>query len=205
MHLSSSALRHGMLVALLLVLTLSAPCESLGSEGSLGIYSDPEASRCDLAVPSGATRTFYVVFVPAASTRGGIHGMEFQIDTSQATGYLIASEAPMDPSTVVLGRAFSGGLQIAWTECQSGLAIPVLSFQVLNLGSGASDAPLQVRAHGTPSNTMFDCAHANLCDFPTFTKVCVSNGVGILNATGDVACGSGAQKKKWTGVKALYK
>jgi hypothetical protein len=204
MQLSSSALRHGIRIVLLLLVAVAMPRGGAASEGLLGIYSDLQATACDLAVPVGASRTFYVVFVPDGSTRGGIQGAEFQVDASEASGYLIASEESMGDISVG-GGAFSGGTSIGWAQCQSDLAIPVLKFQVLNVGSGASDAPLQVRARSNPTNPTFACALANLCDAPTFTQVCVSKGVGFLNATGDVACGSGAQKRKWSGVKALYK
>jgi len=201
MRFLASALRHGMF-ALLLVCALTLPASA--GEGQFGLFTNDRGTDCTLTVNSGATRTFYLLFEPQGGTRGGVIGFEFQIDASGASGYLMLSEQPNE-MVMVLGRALSGGTNLAWATCHSGTVIPVMTIQVMNLGSGAADAPLVIREHSSPSNPNFPCPLANLCDKPAYTTVCVSGGVGFLNATSDVACGSGAKKSQWTGVKALYR
>ena len=162
--------------------------------------------HCDLTVPPGTTRSFYVVFLPDGGTRAGISGAEFQLDTREAPGYLVTTPQFLNDPTVILGNPLSGGTIVTWNpDCRNGLAIPLMRFDVLNLGSGSANAPLYVREKNSPSNTNFPCALVNLCNAPVFSSVCVSSGVGFLNASGEVACGSGAQKRQWTGVKALYR
>jgi len=199
----SSALLSGVLLVSL-CLSFAAPTSWAG-EGSLGIFENTQASSCKLNVSPGDTRTFHVVFAPDGSTRGGVIGMEFQVDTQSASGYLVLNEVTSEHGLVTVGNATSGGLNVAFGECLNNVTIPLVRFDVINLGNGTSDAPLFVGAHSNPSNDLFECALANLCDAPAFTAVCIAGGVGVLNASSDVACGSGAQRKKWSRVKALYR
>jgi len=203
MQFLASALHRGVACALLCLLLGTGV--SRASEGTLGIFEDSRATSCNLSVSPGQTRTFYVVFAPEGSTRGGIYGMEFQVNTQNASGYLVMNEVASEESLIHLGTATSGGIGLAFGKCVSAVTIPIVRFDVLNLGSGAKDAPLFVGAHSRPSNANFPCALANLCDHPAYTAVCISGGVGVLNASTDVACGSGAQKKQWSRVKALYR
>jgi hypothetical protein len=178
---------------------------SQAGNGALGIFTDTSASNCDLSVARGQTRTFYVVFLPEGDTRGGINGVEFQVDPKYAGDYLVMGEQLAVAGAISEGQALAGGVTMAWAECNNELVIPVLAFQVLNLGNGASDTPLFVGARARPTNPNFNCALAILCDFPTHTSICISGGQGVLNATSEVSCGSGAHKKKWSRVKALYR
>jgi hypothetical protein len=177
----------------------------MAGEGSLGIFEDAQATSCRLSLAPGATRTFYVVFLADGSTRGGIHGTEFQVNTRNASGYLLTNEALLVPGSNPVGNFLSGGVIIGFSECQNGATVPIARFDVTNLG-GAVDAPLFLGAKSPPSApTFFYCPLANLCDHPAYTKVCISGGVGFLNASDEVACGSGAQMKEWSRVKAFYK
>lgn len=198
----SSALRRSVPCALLSLLLATSP--SLAGEGSLGIFEDSRATSCNLSISPGATRTFYVVFAPDGSTRGGIYGMEFQVNAQSANGYMVMNEA-LTVQGIKSGNVLSGGATMGFGECKSGVTIPIVRFEVMNLGNGDTDAPLFVGAKSPPSNQLWDCPLANLCDNPIYTAVCVAGGVGVLNAGSDVACGSGAQKKKWSRVKALYR
>ena len=145
------------------------------------------------------------MFLPDGDTRGGINALEFQVDPKNADGYMVMNEQLMVAGAISGGGALTGGISMAWADCVNELSIPVLEFQVLNLGQGAADAPLRVGARARPTNPEFACALARLCDGPAFTAICISGGQGVLNATSEVACGSGAQKKKWSRVKALYR
>lgn len=197
------ALRHGLLT-LCICSFLAVPISHAGN-GAIAIFTDTNASSCDLNISVGAIQTFYVVMAPDGTTRSGITGVEFQVDPSKASGYLILGEQSMSNVTIELGTALSGGINLVWASCINDLTIPILQFQILNTGAGIVDAPLLVGAHSNPSNAIFPCALATLCDAPAFTSVCITGGQGILNASYEVSCGSGAQKRKWSRVKALYK
>ena len=206
MQFRPSALRHGIVFGFLLGLLI--PRGALCENGTLAIYSDRDARDCALAVPPGTTRNLFVVFVPEGATRSGIVGAEFRLDVSAASGYLMLSVQPLQEGMIgfpSIGDVLSGGATVAWAQCSNSLAIPLLQVQVMNLGAGAPDATLHIRARSNPSNASLDCPLITLCDAPHYSGVCIFGGVGVLNATSDVACGSGAQKKQWTGVKALYR
>jgi hypothetical protein len=200
-----SALRHGLLT-LWICSCIAVPISHAGN-GAIGIFTDTNASACDLRVSPGRTTTFYVVLAPDGTTRGGITGVEFQIDASKASGYLVMGELPMSNVTIQLGSAFSGGMNLVWAECVSQLTLPILNFQILNTGGGITDAPLLVGAHSDAArrNPLFDCPLVTLCDAPVFSLVCITGGAGILNSSFEVTCGSGAQRQKWSRVKALFR
>jgi hypothetical protein len=56
-----------------------------------------------------------------------------------------------------------------------------------------------------PSNAAFACPVLLLCNYPSFTMVCVSGGQLIINPEGVVSCPVAVEQVTWTQVKHLYR
>ena len=189
----------------LLVVSISvgvAAAQGAGN-GLLGIFFDNNGSKCEGTLATGGLTTLYVLLAANGDTRGGIAGVEFQVE-AETSGLRLFGEHPLFPQPTLVGSALGNGIYLADKNCQSGVVVPILSFQVQNL-SGGSDAVVSIAPHSTPSNPEFPCALVNLCDAPAFTKVCVRPGKAVLNPTGSIACGSGAASSEWGRVKELYR
>ncbi|MFQ5599325.1 MAG: hypothetical protein ACE5G2_02085 [Candidatus Krumholzibacteriia bacterium] len=197
------------LILRLFVLTslvgLGAASSALARNGLLGLFFDENASECTGDVGPGATKTLYVVLVPDGDTRGGITGAEFRVDIDDATSYVFQGEEIVVPGAIKVGDALGSGITLAWPECQSNLVIPILSFQVLNFGSGASGANVRIDHHGSPSHREFVCPLAVLCNGPVFDKVCVESGKAVLNPSQPSPCGPTTESAEWSRVKELYR
>jgi hypothetical protein len=195
---------HRLDLVLVLACALALPgVASAQSDGLLGIYFDRDASRCTGSVGSGSPITMYVVLIGDGATSSGITGAEFRIEKSGAQSYYFLSETGF--GNLQLGSPFEAGTNVGFSTCQSGRAIPVMSFQVLNPGGAPSDAILRITQHSNPSNRDWQCSLATLCDAPVFTKACIEGGKAVLNPAADRPCGSSREEAEWTRVKGLYK
>lgn len=182
---------------------LAAPAAR--ADGLLGIFFDRNAVQCSGPVPTASTATLYVLLVSGGSTSSGITGAEFRVQTDAASSYLFLSETPIRSGDLLLGAALGSGINIAAQSCQSNGIVPLLSFQVLNPGSGSSDVDIRITAKLNPSNPSFPCPLAVLCDDPVYSKVCVEGGKAILNPAAPRPCGSSRVDSEWSAVKELYR
>jgi hypothetical protein len=66
------------------------------------------------------------------------------------------------------------------------------------------DTQLVVVGADPPGNPQFRCPLVNLCDGPSWTKVCVSGGQFIINPSGQ-PCTDAVSSQSWGSVKALYR
>jgi hypothetical protein len=185
-----------------LVLATSSP---RAQDGMLGIYFDTSGSECSGTVPTASFATLYVLLLPEGATTSGAIGAEFRIETPAGGAFFFSGEQAAAGANVFLGSAFGDGANIAFPVCQSGSAVPILSFQVFSSGVPASDAVLRVRHRLPPSDPMFTCPVAVLCDAPTYSEVCTEGGLAVLNPSGQVACGSSRIDSQWSRVKDLYR
>ena len=122
---------------------------------------------------------------------------------------LFGKEVTLPGGSELIGDVLGAGGNVVTNyekNCTSGIAVPILKFQVQNL-SGGSDVILSIGAKNPPSSLPegFACPLVNLCDYPTFTSVCLRPGKAVLNPTGSIACGSGAASSEWGRVKELYR
>ena len=169
------------------------------ADGLLGVFFDDQAQTCSGDVPTLAT--LYLCFQPSGSTSGGITGVEFRIESSDAhytfmgTTIIVDSAVVGSPLNATMG--FSSG-------CQSGGTIAILRFTVQNYG-GTQNAEIHVVAKDPPSNRFFPCPLVTLCDEPSFTTVCIEGGKTILNPSAPRPCGSSRVQAEWSKVKALYR
>ena len=192
----------------LLVASISvgvAAAQSAGN-GILGVFFDTNGSTCEGTVPLGGIRTLYVLLAADGDTRGGIAGAEFRIETN-ASGYRFFGDNVILPGGNKLGDPLGSGTNVYTNyenNCTNGTVVPILSFQVQSL-SGGNDAVISIEPKNPPSSTNFSCPLVTLCDYPTFTSVCLRPGKAVLNSTGSVVCGSGAASSEWGRVKELYR
>src|SRR5262249_4489142 len=66
------------------------------------------------------------------------------------------------------------------------------------------DTELHVVAADPPGNPQFRCPLVNLCEAPTFTKVCVGGGVFIINPS-FARCVDAVTSTTWSSIKRLYR
>ena len=195
---------RSLLVSLLLAFAATAPTAAWAQNGVLGIFADPNGDACSATLGSGRTTTLYVVFLPRGATMSGITGAEFRIEATNASGFQFHDERAID-AAVYLGTALGSGANVAFTDCKSRTAIPLLRFQVYNSGSGASNVRLRVVHKNPPFNPNFPCPLAVMCSDFDFAPVCVEAGEFVLNPSGSVTCAGGAADSEWSRVKELYR
>lgn len=190
--------------ALLVVFALGfgASQASAQANGLLSVYFDDQAGECSTTMSPGQTRTMYVVFTLDGDTRGGITGAEFRITVENGDGYVFMGEQAF--TLIKLGNALETGTNLSHGECFSGLNVALMRFQVRSV-SGGDDVVVRVEAHAEPrSPDLFPCPLVTRCD-SDFSIVCVLTGRAVINPTGSITCGSGAESTDWGRVKALYR
>ena len=193
----------------------------------------PDFHTCGTVVPSGPPLAIGVYAVLGGGVEG-ISGAELFIRTQdleaypmdlQAIGWTLSVQAnpaarasvgnPIVPDTgtgVPVRRAnivFSVDPETQ-EGCQGNDTHLVLLYKIGIFNFSHPDAPippdtqLVVVGADPPGNPQFRCPLVNLCNGPTWTKVCVSGGRFIINPSGQ-PCVDAVTAKTWGGVKALYK
>ena len=235
-------------IALLLLCAASA---AGASNGEIGLFFDPQGSQCRKSIGCNESVTLYVYAILEGLSANGIGGAEYalrignddQIDpgwmfdeawSSSANVVLGSAVFPLDLEGVSRDRTYRGrGVNVAFPTCQSPDANGMVFLQtisVYNQGCETGELPLLVISHDQESSQFFQCPTFNLCDGPTFTKVCLgtnlttcrnpmppyrmnatcsTSGSAIVNpADGGVnsPCPTTAvQEWDWSRVKALYR
>lgn len=191
------------LLSLFLVAS-SAPSPARAGDGVFGVFFDTAGTNCSGSVPVASFAPLHVVLLPQGSTFAGIMGAEFSVTAAQNSTFLFQGES-VESGAIQIGAALGGGATIGFANCHTGGAIPVLSFQAINLGGSASDVEVRVAAKASPSNPLLQCPLAVLCDEPQFTAICVGGTRGILNPSGQLPCGGGRMAASWEYVKDMYR
>lgn len=176
------------------------------SSGVLGIYFDDRASKCSDTFSIGQSRTLWVMLLPEGDTRGGITTAEFRIVTSGASGYSFSTPVVALPTSnsFAFGNAFKEGMSVASPNCETRQPLPIVRFTVTNM-SGGRDATLEIAERSPPGNRDFPCPLVTLCDYPVFTKVCITPDRAVLNPSGGLRCGISSEQSDWGRVKELYR
>src|SRR5262249_2297381 len=100
-----------------------------------------------------------------------------------ALGWLFVEH--FDPAATVLGTnfaiGFTGGVDIAWPSCQTGVNghVTLETIDALNICPSACSFStiLGIVQHSHPSNQFFQCPLFVLCDAPVYTTVCIGDHV----------------------------
>jgi hypothetical protein len=199
-----STARELALALLVVSISVGVGAAQSAANGMLGVFFDSNGSKCDGIVAQGGMTTLYVLLAADGDTRAGISGAEFRIEM-EGSGYRLFAEEVIFPNVKVqLGQALGEGINVAGDPCVNQVVVPMVRFQVQNLG-GRSDAVISIEPKNPPSSPNVPCALVNLCDAPAYTAVCVRPGKAVLNPTGSIVCGSGAAASEWGRVKELYR
>lgn len=185
-----------LIAALLLTLGFAASAAAQ----SIGLYWDPAGATCAANQASSSSGTMYILANLGGPSTGGTTGAEFRIDNFPPSWF--ANATPNPASNLALGGPLSGGCNIAFPGCQTGSGGLVLLYTVNYFATDMQvHRRLSVLRHSQPSNPNFQCPLQTLCDSPSFTKICVGGGQGIING-GD--CTVGVEPKSWSQVKSLF-
>ena len=179
------------------------------NDGSIAVYLDAAGTQCEGNINGGVT-TGSIYMNLAGATAGGITGVEFRVDNSNASAYSVAS-SPSPNATIALGDPFFIGCNMAFQDCQTGPRVQLYSLVILEQAHTA-DVTLTVRQKYEPSNEAYPCALAVLCDAPTYTVVCVGapysdHWRAVINPSDGISgvCQPVAvQPTSWSTVKSLY-
>ena len=85
----------------------------------------------------------------AGATLGGITGVEFRLDNSNSSAYLVSFDA--EPGTVYIGNLTLIGANIAFAECQTGPRVKLGTLSIIELVP-TQDVTLTVRQRYEPTH-----------------------------------------------------
>lgn len=160
--------------------------------GAIGVFSDPQASGCNLSDQSPGLMTVYVVHVLTT----GATGSQFAAPMPACmTGVTYLGE--VSPFQVVIGNTQTG-MGIGYGSCRSG---PILLLTVRFFGQGLSQPCCEYPVvpdsnHGLTQVIMVSC------DFLEFEAI---GAYAIVNPTPSCQCGSiKVEEATWGRVKSLY-
>lgn len=187
-----------------LTLALALAVLVLGSAGAssqtIGVFFDVGANSCSGIVAPFSLSTLYVLALPAGPAAGGITGAAFRIDGAPA-GWFYTQNYPgvcdlTCPAPLVEDAWF------AFPTCQTASIVPLMSINVLATGS-LQDVVLTTRRNDAPNVWALDCPVLVLCDAPTYTGVCASGNVAVINPVQET-CTLDLAPSTWSKVKSLY-
>ena len=180
------------------------------SDGSIAVYLDDGGTQCRGNVAGGPTSGSIWMNL-AGATAGGITGVEFRVDNSSPSSYMVSGNASPD-ANLVIGDPFFLGVNEAFQTCQAGPRVKLFSLFIMEQ-SHNPDVTLTVRQRYEPTNYQYPCVLAVLCDAPVYTTVCVGapnsdHWRAVINPSAGVSgdCQPVAvQPTSWSTVKALYR
>jgi len=196
---TASALRTGgcMLIALLSIVGV----EQAGG-ASIGLFSTPDCSSCNLAVSPGETGRFYVrALTEGIPPEWGFTGAGLRI-TGLPAGWLAVS-LPNPEATLSVGDPFGpNGARMGFSSNIPGTCIDLYTVSV-TATSLFTEGRLHVEGVQSTWNPTVICPlfvpGCLLCDF----DVCVDGGTLFINSA--IECSVSIEKTGWTQIKSLYR
>lgn len=174
------------------------------TNGSIGVYFDPQGTLCQGSIPAGTAGKIYIVAHLDGATAGGIAGAEFRF-----TGLPGAWEThPVpDPDILALGDPFGSGVILGFV-CKPPVQGTVLLYEVLVVANDdVSDVQFQIESRDPPLSN--PCPLLLECDDPVFTAYCVEGLSCFVNFTTPTTCERpiplGIAEATWSAVKELYR
>jgi hypothetical protein len=169
---------------------------------SIGLFSDPDCTACNLNILAGEIGTLYVV----VSTEGLPDNEHFVSAEFRITGLpdgWIATSTP-EPSAFAFGDPFGPGANIGFGIGQRGDCIPIYSV-VIASPSPATDVRLHVSGRLPPGDPAMNCPRiAVACEIgPCDIIHCVSGGHLLINSS--EVCSVATKTHTWAAVKGFYK
>jgi len=222
------------------------------ADGAIRLQFDSDA--CQTAMTLGESRDLHVYVVLDGATRDGFTGVEYSMKigadndadpgwtflerfapgttVSLGTGSFVPPDhnrLPIDSNGNLMRQYRGRGVNVAFSECQTGHHGMVLIETVRITAAGGSTLRIQAVDHDTPGNSFFRCPLATLCDAPVYTKVCLgdnvvpcinppapagppalcsTSGTAVINPAPGVSAPcvpTAVQASTWSSVKGLYR
>lgn len=170
---------------------------------SIGLFSTPDCSSCNLRVPPGGVATLYIRAltdgIPSWTQMGGA---TFRV-TGLPAGW-VAISTP-NPETNSIGDPFGHGIWDAFIRIPSGSCVPLYTVVLAAPPGGPpTEGVLQVTQHEL-ADPRFPCPAFTLdCGAPCdiFDPFCVAGGTMLLNSSRD--CRVGVEPTTWSRIKLFY-
>jgi hypothetical protein len=188
----------------LVILLVLAPASA--QSASIGLFSTPDCTSCNLDLSPGETKFVYVSALteglPDWVLWGG--GAEFRV-AGLPPGWVTVS-IPNPQISLIIGDPFDQGVLLGFPQLPQGTC--VLLYTVVlwaPLGQPQEDVALHVTARTPPSFPNYPCPWFTLycgpaCDI--FDPYCVGGGTLFINSS--QTCTVGVQQHTWSEVKSLY-
>jgi hypothetical protein len=177
-------------------------CAGAASAQSIGIYWDPAGATCATTQGSPAPGVMYVLATLQGAAAAGATGAEFSVNNLPSGWFFTPSPNAAANVNLIHPLGIGAGTNIAFPGCQGGSGGILLLYTINYFATtNVVNHRMRILPHIAPSNPQFVCPLLVLCDAPTFTKICVSGGEGVING-GD--CTVGVEQKSWSQVKSLY-
>ena len=173
-----------------------------GPAGVIQLAFDPNGERTCGQIPAGSPATLYVVARLSGPSLCGITGAEFRIEGMPA-GWVATAQ----PAGLSVGDPLGSiGGNVVFSTCQSPEAGPVLLYTISIFATSAvTNHTIEVVARNPPTNPVFGCPLATLCDLPLYTMVCMTGGEIHVNAPASGSCALMAvEATTWSVIKSLY-
>ena len=179
-------------------LLIAAICSPVVTQAaSVGLFSTPDCSSCDLTMGPGETRVFYI---KAMLDDLPLTGAEFKVEGLPAAWH--TSFVPTPQANFVLGDPFgSRGVNIGFPTTVNGDCVLFFTVNV-TATNATTDVVLRVVGATPPSFPGFPCPLFIMECGPCEWWECVSGGVLFINSNED--CTVAVQPHTWTEVKSLY-
>lgn len=164
------------------VLAHAQGCTDANGNGSIGVFTDLQATSSCFTIPVFTQVTMYVIMVLGGDSSGGITGAEFRLEFSSlpaANTFITWTPNPAanlslgTPLDLQPGVADGSGSNIAFPSCQGALAGDRVLLGTLQLLAVAPvpAGEILVKRHSQPSSPNFYCPLITQCDPPVFSKI----------------------------------
>jgi hypothetical protein len=162
---------------------------------SIGLFSTPDCSRCNLTLPAGSSGTIYI----AVETTGlgfGVDGAEFKV-TGLPAGWMVNTVAPSPPA-LAFGDPFGSEGTWLWLADTITGSCAQLFTATITATTQVDEVILEVAGTTAPGTCPIVFIHCGSCN----THVCVLGGRLYINSATD--CTVAVQPSTWSKVKQLY-
>lgn len=193
MKRTGSVLRVG---AVLMALLVVGAAQASGA--SIGLFSTPDCSSCNLTMNTPGVGTLYISVV--ATGLDPVVGSEFKV-VGLPAGWFV-SVSPNPNANVVVGDPFGEiGAGIVFPTGQPGPCVHLYTVTVFATTS-VNDVVLRVTMRTPPTNPNKPCPVVFIeCD-PCDTSVCVGGGSLFINSSTE--CTVAIEEGTWSQVKRLF-
>jgi len=166
---------------------------------SIGLFSTPDCSSCNLSAPLLMTEVFYVNVITTGLPNSGVVGAEFRI-TGLPVGWHVTVTSNPNADTMT-GDLFGNGAGITFPEKGlMGNCVNLYTIAITNL-TGSSEVALRVDQRLPPGPPCCECPRVVLnCPCGAF---CVGGGTLFINS--NTECTVAVERNTWGGMKQLYR